>query len=129
MAISLHLAANKCFAFAVKNSKIFSSDHEYTLANIAAYRMFNLIRDLDVTVDSSLKFDKHVSLITHKALELSFNTKIFRSRDRLLLVKAFCTYVRPLLEYCCVVWSPNYHYLIDKIERSATLFLPRDLSD
>ena len=29
--------------------------------------------------------------------------------------KAFCTYVRPLLEYCTPVWSPHYRYLIDMV--------------
>jgi transcriptional regulatory protein LevR len=74
------------------------------------------IRDLGVTVDSRLKFDKHISQIVHMALMLSrLILKCFHSRDRSLLVKACCTYVRPLLEYCCVVWSPHYHYLIDTI--------------
>jgi hypothetical protein len=114
---------------AVKNPKIYSSDHTYTLANSCLSHV-NLIRDLGVTVDSSLKFDKHVSLITHKALVRSrLILKCFHSRDRLLLVKAFCTYVRPLLEYCCAVWSPHYHYLIDKIEGVQRFFLLRDLPD
>ena len=33
------------------------------------------------------------------------------------LVKAFCTYVRPLVEYCTSVWNPHFNYLIDKVER------------
>jgi len=31
-------------------------------------------------------------------------------------VRAFNTYVRPLLENASPVWSPQYNYLIDKIE-------------
>jgi len=34
--------------------------------------------------------------------------KCFVSRDRDLLVKAYTTYVRPLLKYCTVVWSPHH---------------------
>ena len=65
----------------------------YTLANSYILHV-NLIRDLGVTVDSNLKFDKHISLIAHKALVRSrLILKCFHSRDRLLLVKAFCTYV------------------------------------
>jgi hypothetical protein len=64
-----------------------------------------------------LKFDEHISLITRIALLRSrLILKCFHSRDRSLLVKAYCTYVRPLLEYCSVIWSPHCQYLIDKIE-------------
>jgi hypothetical protein len=71
--------------------------------------------------DSSLKFDKHVSLIMHKALVRSrLILKCFHSRDRLLLVKAFCTYVRPL-----AILSPHYHHLIDKIEGVQRFFTKR----
>jgi hypothetical protein len=84
------------------------------------------IRDLGFTVDSSLKFDKHVSLITRKALVHScLILKYFRSRSRSLLVKAFCTYVRPLLEHCCSVWSPHHRYLIDKLEGVQRFFTKR----
>ena len=44
----LHLAANKCFVFAVKNPKIYPSDHTYTLTNNHLSNV-NLIRDLGVT--------------------------------------------------------------------------------
>jgi hypothetical protein len=121
----LHLVANKCFVFAVKNPKIYPSDHTYTLINNCLSNV-NFIRDLGVTVDSNLKFDKHISLIAHKALvRCRLILKFFHSRDRLLLIKAFCTYVRPLLEYCCTVWSPHYHYLIDKIKGVQRFFTKR----
>ena len=37
--------------------------------------------------------------------------KCFHSRDRVLLTKAFCTYVRPILEYC----SPILNTLLLKL--------------
>ena len=46
----------------------------------------------------------------------STHFEMFCSRDKDLLMKAFCTYVRPLLEYSTPVWSPHYQYLIFKIE-------------
>ena len=30
------------------------------------------------------------------------------SRDHLLVTKAFCVFVRPLLEYCSVIWNARY---------------------
>jgi hypothetical protein len=38
------------------------------------------------------------------------------------MVKAYCTYVRPLLEYCSPVWPPHTHCLIDKIEKVQRFF-------
>jgi ribonuclease P/MRP protein subunit RPP40 len=112
----LHLAVNKCFMCDIKNAKVFPCTHLYMLNN-HSLSYVDSIHDLGVTIDSRLKFDKHISLIVHKAsLRSRLILKCFHSRDRSLLVKAFCTYVRPLLEYCSVVWSPHYNYLIDKIE-------------
>ena len=40
-------------------------------------------------------------------------------------MKAFCTYVRPLLEYSTPVWSPHYQYLIFKIENVQRAYTKR----
>jgi len=44
--------------------------------------------------------------------------KCFHSRDRVLLTKAFCTYVRLILSYCWPVWSPHFKYLIRLLKLS-----------
>ena len=41
------------------------------------------------------------------------------------MVKAYCTYVRPLLEYCSPEWSPHTHCQIDKIEKVQRFFTKR----
>ena len=41
------------------------------------------------------------------------------------LVKVFCTYVRPILEYCTPVWSPHHIGLVDKIEKVQRRFTKR----
>jgi hypothetical protein len=65
-------------------------------------------------------------MIARKALVRSrLILKCFHSRDLVLLVKAFCIYVCPLLEYFCAVWSPYYHYLTDKIEGVQHFFTKR----
>jgi len=51
--------------------------------------------------------------------------KSFHSRDRTLLTSAFCTYVRPLLEYCSPVWSPHTQCLINRIEKVQRHFTKR----
>jgi hypothetical protein len=64
-------------------------------------------RDIGVTIDSNLKFDKHIANIVQIASSGAFLIlKSFVTRDQQILAKAFTTYVRPLLEYCTPVWSP-----------------------
>lgn len=84
------------------------------------------IRDLGVIVDNRLKFSQHISNITRTALtRAKLILKCFISRDKDLLVKAFITYVRPILEYCSPVWSPHHQYLINKVEHVQRFFTKR----
>ncbi|ESO08332.1 hypothetical protein HELRODRAFT_169142 [Helobdella robusta] len=43
-------------------------------------------------------------------------TRCFISKDKGLLIKAFYTYVRPLVEYASSVWNPHYKYQITKLK-------------
>ena len=40
-------------------------------------------------------------------------------------MRAFNTYVRPLLEYASPVWSPQYNYMLDKTESVQRRFIKR----
>ena len=51
--------------------------------------------------------------------------KSFQSRDKFLLFRAFVVYVRPILEYCCNVWSPYKTSDIQKIESVQRHFTKR----
>ena len=51
--------------------------------------------------------------------------RCFESRDKDLLMRAFCTYVRPLLEYATPTWSPHFSYLIFRIENVQRSFTKR----
>ena len=59
------------------------------------------VTDLGVRYCNRLKFSTHVDKILHKAPCLSnlFCTVSMHSRDPVLLSNAFCTFVRPILEY------------------------------
>jgi len=84
------------------------------------------VRDLGVIVDQRLKFDAHISSIVHKAMvRARFILRCLMSRNCMLLLKAYMTYVRPILEYCSLVWSPHYKYLINKIESVQKFFTKR----
>ena len=67
----------------------------------------DIVRDLGVLIDFSLHFDKHIDNIIKKASNVSkLILWSFSTRDQNILIKAFCTYVRPILEYSFPVWSP-----------------------
>ena len=52
--------------------------------------------------------------------------RTFVSKDINLLMRAFIVYVRPIVEYCSVVWSPSLKNieLIEKVQRRFTKRLP-----
>ncbi len=76
------------------------------------------VKDLGVTIDSKLKYITHIHTVVAKGFQrLALIRRGFVSRNRVLLVKAYITYVRPVLEYSTHVWSPVYKTHVDLIER------------
>jgi len=62
--------------------------------------------DLGVIVDSKLRFDKHIASIVNKAHgRAALIKRCFRSKDFILLFRAFTVFIRPMLEYCSSVWN------------------------
>jgi ribonucleases P/MRP protein subunit RPP40 len=102
--------------------------------SVAATRIFHInqedipnvesVTDLGVIIDSSLKFSLHIRNIVRKASSRCYLIlKCFLSKDTQSLVRAFKTYVRPLLEYNSVIWSPHLLKdinLIEKVQRRFT---------
>lgn len=120
----LQIAAKKCFVCTINNCDC-NTRSSYGI-NGETFAHVENVRDLGVTVDKHLKFDEHVSKIVHKASSRAhLILKSFRSRDKHIMVKAFCTYVRPLLEYCSPAWSPHTLCLINKIEKVQRFFTKR----
>ena len=68
----------------------------------------------------------HVDNIVSKAsLRVKLILHCFQYCDPVLLSKAFCTFVRPILEYSSVTWNQVYKYDINKIEAVQRRFLKR----
>jgi len=110
----LLIAIDKCFVCTVSkvHNNLEGSSRAYSICN-QTFANVDCVRDLGVTVDSRLKFDRHIAEIVHKAMSrVNLILNSFHSRDRTLLTTAFCIYVRPLLEYCFSVWSPHTQCLI-----------------
>ena len=76
-----------------------------------------MIQDLGILMDSSLCFDKHINNIAKKAATISqMILSYFAAKNQDILKRAFCTYVRPILECCSPIWKTHTKYLIDRIE-------------
>jgi len=62
-------------------------------------------------------FYDHIATIAQKGHQrANLIHRCFTSKDRNLIVKAFITYVRPVLEYNSPVWSPTSKNEIRGIE-------------
>jgi len=93
------------------------SINNYTLSCVST------VTDLGIILSSDLTFDKQIDKVCCKARSRSaMILKCFESRDKFLLFRAFTVYVRPILEYCCNVWSPYRLSDIKKIESVQRLF-------
>ena len=76
------------------------------------------VNDLGVTIDEHLSFSKHINNIARKAhARCSLIMKCFQSKRLDCLVKAYVTYVRPLLEYNSPVRSTHCAKNIRTLER------------
>ena len=78
----------------------------------------NSVRDLGVVINESLSPSSHIAQITATAYQrVNLIFSCFVSRDDQILLRAYTTYVRPLLEYCTVVWPHSLKCDIHSIEK------------
>jgi len=118
----LPISVNKCSVLHLGRKNI---DHTYQLNGVSLPDVKE-VTDLGIKVDSNLRFVKHYRFISNKAQQrASLILRTFRSRDPILLFKAFSVYVRPLLEYCSPVWAPVYVTDVELIERVQRRFTKR----
>ena len=94
--------------------------------NGVAIAHHNSYVDLGVTICQQLTFNEHINNIVSKARQRTgvlFRGFITRNCD--ILRQAFISYVRPIIEYNTVVWSPCVKYLIDLLESVQRQFSKR----
>jgi len=90
-------------------------------------KLFNLWETLvRMQFCSNLTFTSHRTKIVAKAhARASLIHKCFLSKDDNTLTKAFVTYVRLILEYASVIWSPYHLGEIAKLESAQRRFTKR----
>ncbi len=98
-----------------------------------SYRLFGhelqavpAVRDLGVIVSEDLSWFPHISTIVAKASKcVNAIFKAFVYSDFELLARAYCTYVRPMLESASAVWSPYLKQDINLVESVQRKFSKR----
>ena len=82
------------------------------------------LRDLGVTMSSNCKFDSHITNIINSSKNMmSWILRSFHTRDKDHMLLFWKTYVRPILEYCSVLWCPTNAGNIQRIESLQWSFL------
>lgn len=83
------------------------------------------VRDLGVILDSKLTFVDHYNNIIYKASNmLGFIKRFsFHFNDPYTIKTLYIAYVRPLLEYCSIVWDPYQASHVNRIESVQKQFL------
>ena len=120
----LQLALSKCQVISFY-TKIAHIKFQYSILNYPL-TCVDTISDLGVILSSDLSFNRQIDKLYSRArCRSAMILKCFQSRDKLLLFRAFIAYVRPILEYCCNVWSPYRLCDIRKLESVQRLFTKR----
>jgi len=85
--------------------------------NDGAVPVVESARDLGVLIAKSLSPSVHINDVVSRANQRAAAIlRAFVSRDVRLLMRAFITYVRPIVEYNSSVWSPSSVDDIESVE-------------
>ena len=100
----LSIAVPKCSVLYVGNNNPHLSN---ILAGVLILEQ-NDVRDLGVQISSNLSFVCHITNVVNKSSRLvNMIFRCFTHKSWKHLLRACVCYVRPMLEYCCSVWSPH----------------------
>lgn len=84
-------------------------------------------KDLGVTFDPNLKFDKHIHKAVNKANQmLGLIKRSFRNMCKDTFTKLYKAFVRPHLEYGSIIWNPllkRQSIEVEKVQRRASRLL------
>ena len=94
--------------------------------HISSVPYVNHVEDLGVHIERDFKFTQHINIISSRACQRGCQIlRCFLSRNTSSLVRAYKVFVRPLIEYASVTWSPSQKQLINNIENVQRAFTRR----
>ena len=118
----LQLSLNKCkvVSYSNKNNVLLT---QYSIKDTTIERV-DTVKDLGVIFDIKLSFTEHYKYIVAKASKITGflirNSSVFDIECTKLL---YFSYVRSIVEYCSVVWSPTDQCHIQSIEKVQRRFM------
>jgi len=109
----LSISVNKCYILNIGRQVC----NVAVSINGAVIPAVESMRDLGVLVTKDLSPSMHVNDVVSRAHKRAGAIlRTFVSRDVNLLMRAFITYVRPMVEYNSVIWSPSSVRDIETVE-------------
>jgi hypothetical protein len=125
----LRFNASKCKVLHLGRA---NPQHQYTMTDAAGNEsvVTEVVeeKDLGVTFDTTLKFSKHISLITNTANKVvGAIRRGFSFMDQDMFCRLYKALVRPHLEYANCVWCPvlkRDKELLERVQRRATKLVP-----
>ena len=109
----LSLAQEKCEHITFSKNK---QDQDFRITN-TIIKKCSLVKDLGVFISSDLKWESHVNNIKLRAFQRCYLIlRSFSSKNIWTLLGLFKTFVRPILEYGSIIWSPQFAKDINSIE-------------
>src|ERR1700678_3547870 len=100
--------------------------HDYLLAG-NKLEVVNSYKYLGINMTSNLSWGNHIQQMVGKAnSRLHFVQRVLRGCPLKVKSIAYFSLVRPLLEYCCTVWSPyedGLDHAIEMVQRRAARFV------
>ena len=115
----LNLAQEKC------DHICFGKNNEETNFNLShsIISRTSLVKDLGVYISSDLKWDSHVNHVKLKAFKKAYLIlRSFSSKNVWTLLRTYTTFVRPILEYGSIIWSPQFIKNINSVEQVQRYF-------
>jgi len=125
----LPISYSKCCTLTITSGRVDRSlPQQVYVVDAHSIQSVPRVVDLGVTVDNTLKFSSHINKIRSKASKrANLLLRCFESRNLKSLISAFKIYVRPILEYCSVVWNPctvKDIITLESVQRQFTKRLP-----
>ena len=116
---------SKCEHLTISNKRL-PLNSEYKIGNTAINKVASA-KYLGVTITQNLSWKEHITKITNKANSTrGFLQRNLRQCSISVKSLAYVTYVRPIVEYASVVWSPHTQALknlLEMVQRKAARFV------
>ena len=113
----LSFNVKKCFSVTFGMPSIYPSDSLYKIGDLPIPHKKSF-KDLGVSVSSPLSFHVHIEDTVAKAFSrLGLIYKLFHTKSPKSLIRLYKSFVRPILEYACLIWNPCTSYQTHRIER------------